>query len=128
MHPRIGFIATQPVEPKAAAVIAQRAGDIVTRTGQPHVYVHTDQGVVTKSGYRVWMPPPLKEVDPETGTWQMLTPKKKRECKVFGENDVFKLKGWGSDEVDEHGDYVWNLWRPYECCRVKGLFISDISF
>ena len=38
VYPRTGWT-TQAEEPKAAAINAQRAGDIVTRTGQPHVYV-----------------------------------------------------------------------------------------
>jgi integrating conjugative element protein (TIGR03756 family) len=123
-------------------VIAQRAGDIVTRSDQPHIYVATEQGIVTRAGYRVWMPPPLVEADEETGTWQMLVPIEENECKVFGENDVFALPGnaWAdgkldfsklplTDEQDSHGgDYVWNLWRPYQCCRDRGTFITDIDF
>ncbi len=38
VHPRTGWT-TQAEEPKAAAINSQRAGDIVTRAGQPHVYV-----------------------------------------------------------------------------------------
>ena len=38
VHPRTGWT-TQAEEPKAAAVNAQRAGDIVTRAGQPHIYI-----------------------------------------------------------------------------------------
>ena len=37
VYPRTGWT-TQAEEPKAAAVTAQRAGDIVTRAGQPHLY------------------------------------------------------------------------------------------
>ena len=37
VYPRTGWT-TQAEEPKAAAVTAQRAGDIVTRAGQPHIY------------------------------------------------------------------------------------------
>ena len=38
VHPRQGFLNTSE-DPKAAAVCAQRAADIVTRESQPHVYV-----------------------------------------------------------------------------------------
>ena len=37
VYPRTGWT-TQTEEPKAAAINAQRAGDIVTRNGQPHIY------------------------------------------------------------------------------------------
>ena len=38
VYPRTGWT-TQSEEPKAAAINAQRAADIATRTGQPHIYV-----------------------------------------------------------------------------------------
>ena len=38
VFPRTGWT-TQAEEPKAAAINAQRAGDIVTRSFQPHIYV-----------------------------------------------------------------------------------------
>jgi len=38
VYPRSGFV-TQYEDPKAGAVAAQRAMDVVTRAGQPHVYV-----------------------------------------------------------------------------------------
>ncbi len=64
----------------------------------------------------------------ETGTWQMLVPKPERDCAVFGENDTLTPSGWSGGKVDERGDYVWNLWRPYACCEVKGAFLTDIEF
>ena len=48
VYPRTGWT-TQAEEPKAAAINAQRAGDIVTRTGQPHVYVPSDRVIVIGS-------------------------------------------------------------------------------
>ncbi|WP_275381889.1 TIGR03756 family integrating conjugative element protein [Xenorhabdus bovienii] len=70
LYPRSGFV-TQVDEDKAAAVVAQRVADIITRTGQPHVYQPlTGQ---RRGGY--WPPPPVKE---NTGTknhqWQRLSP------------------------------------------------------
>jgi integrating conjugative element protein (TIGR03756 family) len=116
------------VEPKAAATNAQRAGDIVTREGQPHVYLPTPQGVQTLGGMRVWMPPPLEEMNEETSVWQMLVPQPETVCDVFGENDTLSLFGWASDRVDPQGDYVWNLWRPYECCQIRGIFLTTVDF
>jgi integrating conjugative element protein (TIGR03756 family) len=154
VHPRTGWT-TQAEEPKAAAISAQRAGDIVTRAAQPHVYVplsgasYLDNDVIdiidnwvddglgglvnqwfpTFSGQKVWPPGPLFEKDHRTGTWQMLVPKAESSCEVFGTNDLGTLTGWGGGRVDSSGDYVWNLWRPYTCCRRRGqVFLFDIDW
>ena len=154
VHPRTGWT-TQAEEPKAAAINAQRAGDIVTRAGQPHIYVSlssasymhndiislidnwvadglggmTNQWFPSFSGQRVWPPGPLVEKDPSTGTWQMLVPRTETSCNVFGTNDLASLTGWGGGRVDSAGDYAWNLWRPYQCCRRRGQwFLFDIDW
>ncbi|MCP4995203.1 MAG: TIGR03756 family integrating conjugative element protein, partial [Gammaproteobacteria bacterium] len=117
VYPRTGWT-TQAEEPKAAAINAQRAGDIVTRAAQPHVYVP-----ITGSSFsdqKVWPPGPLVEKDRRTGTWQMLVPRSESSCNVFGTNVLASLTGWGCGRVDSAGDYVWNLWRPYKCCRRRG--------
>ena len=31
-------------------------------------------------------------------------------------------------ETDDAGDYVFNLWRPYACCRELGEFLFSIDF
>jgi len=118
VYPRTGWT-TQAEEPKAAAINAQRAGDIVTRTAQPHVYIPITPSA---SGQKVWSPGPLMEKDPSTGTWQMLVPYTETSCNVFGTNDLASLTGWGGGRVDSEGDYVWNLWRPYKCCQRRGQF------
>ncbi len=117
VHPRTGWT-TQAEEPKAAAINAQRAGDIVTRPAQPHVYVPVTGS--SSSGQKVWPPGPLVEKDRKTGTWQMMVPRTESGCKVFGTNDLASLTGWGGGRVDSAGDYVWNLWRPYKCCQRRG--------
>ncbi|MGB5465444.1 MAG: TIGR03756 family integrating conjugative element protein [Sedimenticolaceae bacterium] len=126
VYPRTGWT-TQAEEPKAAAINAQRAGDIVTRTAQPHVYVPVSGS--GGSGQRVWPPGPLVEKDYRTGTWQMLVPKPESSCNVFGTNDLASVNGWGGGRVDSAGDYAWNLWRPYKCCRRRGQwFLFDIDW
>jgi integrating conjugative element protein (TIGR03756 family) len=126
VHPRTGWT-TQAEEPKAAAVNAQRAGDIVTRLGQPHVY-RPLLGPFSLN-QRIWPPGALVEKDARTGTWQMLTPRPETNCNVFGTNDLFGLSGWGGGRVDPGGDYVWNLWRPYQCCGRRGQwFLFDINW
>ena len=124
VYPRTGWT-TQSEEPKAAAINAQRAGDIVTRSGQPHVYIP----VTGSSGsLKIWSPGPLMETDRRTGTWQMLVPRTESSCNVFGTNDLISLTGWGGGRVDPEGDYVWNLWRPYKCCQRRGSFLFDIDW
>ncbi|EPH6592434.1 TraU family protein, partial [Escherichia coli] len=51
VYPRSGFV-TQTDDDKAAAVVAQRVADIITRTGEPHVYQAVKAG--KKDGY--WPP------------------------------------------------------------------------
>lgn len=125
VYPRTGWT-TQAEEPKAAAINAQRAGDIVTRTGQPHIYVPISGS--SGSGQKIWSPGPLVEDDPDTGEWQMLLPKAESTCAVFGTNDLASVNGWGGGRVDGEGDYAWNLWRPYSCCEREGAFLFDINW
>ncbi len=162
VYPRSGFV-TSAEDPKAGAVAAQRAGDIVTRAFQPHVYVPVAAGTILTgswwridnwvtladgggnpvldaageliqqnqwepgfSGMRVWRPPPLQERGFTTrparrsGLWQMLTPIPEATCNAFGANDTVSLTGWSFLKNINDGDYAWNLWRPYKCCRRVG--------
>ena len=125
VYPRTGWV-IQAEEPKAAAVAAQRAADIVTRTRQPHVYVPMTGR--SRSGQKVWRPGPLLEDDPDTGEWQMLHPKPESSCGLFGSSDLASRTGWGGGRVDAGGDYAWSLWRPYSCCRDRGSFLFEISW
>ncbi len=118
--PRTGFI-KQKDDAKAAAVIAQRAGNIVTRSGQPHVYVP-----LSGNGYnRTWLPGELVENNPGTGVWQMLVPKQDAQCYAFGENDVLTT-AWSSGRQTEDNRYAFALWRPYECCKAKGVYLYTV--
>jgi integrating conjugative element protein (TIGR03756 family) len=122
VYPRDGNVIQQhPV--KGAAVLAQRAGDITTRTGQPHVYEPLPTGGLRiVNGTLVWLPPPLVERDASTGTWQMLAPVEQQTCEVFGQNDSAILKSWGDGRTSSTGGHVFNLWRPYSCCSQEGQF------
>jgi len=53
VYPRTGWT-TQAEEPKAAAINAQRAGDIVTRRRQPHIYRAVSGS--SNSSQKVWPP------------------------------------------------------------------------
>lgn len=120
--PRTGFI-NQKDDAKAAAVVAQRVGNIVTQTGQPHVY-----NALNGNGYnRTWLPGELRENDPDTGVWQMLAPKLDQQCYAFGENDV-TTTSWSQGRHPEDNRYAFSLWRPYQCCEAKGAYLFTIPF
>ncbi len=126
VHPRQGFVNTSE-DPKAAAVCAQRAADIVTRQFQPHAYVFLGGG---DCGDGCEPPGPVFENDPENSKWQMLTPIAESSCEVFGINDVLQPFSWADfKQVDETEDYAWNLWRRYRCCFPSlGIFLGSIEF
>lgn len=116
IYPRSGFI-QQADDFKAGAVIAQRAGDIVTRRGQAHVYVPLL--AQRKDGY--WPAGPLLESDSSTGKWQQLSPRITSQCAVFPTHT--------SQQQSKRGDYAWALWRPYSCCKRRGqTFMGSVDF
>lgn len=116
VYPRGGFL-HQVDDYKAAAVVAQRAGDIVTREGQPHVY----QPLLAEASAGYWPAGELIEGDPTTGKWQELTPTLQDRCAVFPhDQDIVQA---------EQGDYSWVLWRPYACCEPNGqVFLGSVDF
>jgi integrating conjugative element protein (TIGR03756 family) len=116
VYPRGGFL-HQTDDYKAGAVVAQRAGDIVTRHGQVHVY----QPLVASSRDGYWPAGALMESDASTGKWQELTPTRSNSCAVFPHN--------GSRVQARQGDYAWTLWRPYSCCQRQGqTFLGSFDF
>jgi len=126
VYPRTGFV-TQNEGPKASAVTAQRAGDIITRTMQPHVYWPLGSDC-SNGNMKCWAAGALKENDPQSGQWQMLGPKAESSCSIFGQNDVLSLTSWADFKWDEDRDFAWNLWRKYSCCKRKGIFLISIDF
>jgi integrating conjugative element protein (TIGR03756 family) len=116
VYPRGGFL-HQSDDHKAAAVVAQRAGDVVTRRGQIHVYLPLLAN--RKDGY--WPAGELIESDASTGKWQELTPTLSTTCAVFPHG--------GTLTQAQRGDYAWALWRPYACCERKGqVFLGSTDF
>ena len=107
VYPRGGFL-HQVDDHKAAAVVAQRAGDIVTRRGQPHVY----QPLLADAGDGYWPAGALTESDAATGKWQELAPTLNNTCAVFPHGEA-RVQA-------RQGDYAWALWRPYSCCQRRG--------
>lgn len=116
VYPRCGWT-NQPSPPKAAAVIAQRAGDIAINGGL--LRVRTPIG--RSAGHQKrWGPPALRETNGSTGKWQMIHPSKQSSCQAFGSNDLFSISDWGGGKVDKKNAYLWVLWRPYKCCARRG--------
>lgn len=116
VYPRGGFL-HQADDYKTGAVVAQRAGDIVTREGQVHVY----QPLLATISPGYWPAGALLETDASTGKWQELTPELHMTCGVFPD------LSWHAQATD--GGYAWTLWRPYSCCQVEGdVFLGSVDF
>jgi integrating conjugative element protein (TIGR03756 family) len=116
VYPRGGFL-HQSDDYLAGAVVAQRAGDIVTRHGQLHVY----QPLLANAKDGYWPAGALLESDAQTGKWQELTPTLSRTCAVFPHSDA-RVQA-------QQGDYAWALWRPYSCCKREGqVFLGSVDF
>jgi len=116
VYPRGGFL-HQSDDYMAGAVVAQRAGDIVTRSGQIHVY----QSLLADAEDGYWPAGELVESDAQTGKWQELTPTLSRTCAVFPHTE-------GRVQAQQ-GDYAWALWRPYSCCEREGqVFLGSVDF
>ena len=115
VYPRQGFL-VQLDDFKAAAVMAQRAGDVITRHGQPHVYLPLTPD--KRDGY--WPPGPIVENDASTHKWQLLYPQVQPTCAIFPSDPL----------QSADGGYAWSLWRPYSCCKREGqtlLFSIDFA-
>ena len=116
VYPRGGFL-HQTDDYKSGAVVAQRAGDIVTRRGQIHVY----QPLLANARDGYWPAGALMETDASTGKWQELTPTLSNSCVVFPHSRT--------RVPAQQGDYAWALWRPYSCCRRRGqVFLGSVDF
>jgi len=127
VYPRTGWT-VQAEAPKAAAVVAQRVGDIITRDGQPHLYRSIlGQSLFVADEKLTWSPGSLVENSNEAGWWQPTAPKLEQ-CLLFGVNDVLDTRGWGGGRVADDGEYTHALWRPYTCCEVKDGVLIVIDF
>jgi len=126
LYPRSGFL-IQAHDYKTAAVTAQRAANVITQRNQPHVY----RSIVADPDDGYWPPGEAIEDDPDTALWQRLLPQPESDCHIFAElNDLnLGLTDPYAERLSEHGDYVWNLWRPYECCNAAGdILLFSIDF
>ena len=111
VHPRQGHV-QQYHDVLAGAVAAQRAADIATRSGQPHLYLRV---------------PGISESDENTDRWQMVHPRNEKQCKTFGADpDYFQ----GRENVSGPGEggYGWVYWPLHHCCPGSGITIARIRF
>ncbi|MGL4668281.1 MAG: TIGR03756 family integrating conjugative element protein [Saezia sp.] len=117
VYPRSGFT-HQADDYKGSAIAAQRAGDIVTRKAQPHVYLPVLAS--PRDGY--WPAGALVENNRRTGKWQELTPSPSTSCNVFPDSNITHTQA-------KDGGYAWALWRPYSCCQKRGQkFLGSTNF
>lgn len=125
VFPRTGFL-MQPMDAKAAAVMAQRAADIVTHSKQPHIYkeLSSNCGVECHAAE-------AKENDENT-KWQMVYPSIENKCVVFGEDNPTPISAspWRSATAQKgNGNYVCVLWRHSEgCVQREGKYIGNVNF
>lgn len=129
VYPRNGELVQQhPV--KNAAVLSQRIADFVTRSGQPHVYYKLKSGGMEERNNKlVWDPPPAQETIP-MNVWQLSAPMigaASTSCTPFGLPDLGPLS-YGDYSTSGSMGYAFTLWRPYACCKVKGIFLFAIQW
>lgn len=125
VYPRTGFI-DQPADTKAAAVIAQRAAEIVTRGSQPHVYKPLNTDDSCGDHCQTWE---AIENDPNT-QFQMVYPIEQDQCSAFGENDMASPQPWGQDAANlGNSNYAWVMWRHYQgCIPGHGIYMGSVDF
>lgn len=115
VYPRSGFV-SQADDDKASAVVAQRVADIITRTGQPHVYQSLTG--IHRDGY--WPPGEVRENTTKNHKWQRLAPRMTKSCAVFPD---------GSHTAASDHNEAFALWQPYSCCKRMGQrFLSSTDF
>ena len=156
IYPRTGMLA-QAEDPKAGAVIAARAIDIVTREGQGFDY--TQFGY---SGYRQetwgdplaktekdcketggrWAPPNPFDPHERNGRcytrrsvqWLPSSDEKTNRWQMISpvvskECETFgSAEAWSDGKESEDGNYAFNYWREYKCCIPRsGKFLTSVE-
>lgn len=153
VFPRGGHL-VQTDDAKVAAVAAQRAADIVTQTGQPHVYIpygHDDEvvwfgdtsaateqdcedsgGAWTErtnegGGFFCQAQRSVQQIAPaneQQPHWQMISPTLSPVCEAFGAPGT-----WSNGKVSSTGEYGYLYWACYECCVPHaGTFIGSVEW
>ena len=149
VYPRSGFL-FQEHPGKAAAVISQRAIDVVlgdssghivssfsqnsfnvVRRGDPNARSEDDcsrsggswknrEASCLLQSWYQWLPKSNEKKD----RWQMILPTNSKSCVTFGESSV-----WPFHKLAEDGEYIWNYWAMYKCCvKAGGILLSHFDF
>ena len=123
VFPRTGFL-DQPSDAKNAAVIAQRAADIVTKSDQPHIYQELSHSCGEQCVIK-----DTKENNADT-QFQMIYPSVENKCVVFGKNDTASPNPWhGQDAAKGNGNYAWLMWRHYHgCVQGVGKYLYSVDW
>ncbi|MET1256954.1 TIGR03756 family integrating conjugative element protein [Aliikangiella maris] len=118
---RTGFV-KQLNPAKANALLSMRAVHVASRSTEPRIYFSATG--TPSSGQRFFKIPAPLEVDSDETVWQMIHPKKEDSCLVFdrvADNEDVNNDTWSEGRwSDNQSDSVYNVWRPYECCKKKG--------
>jgi hypothetical protein len=120
IYPHDGKIAASN-DAKAAAVIAQRAGDLITSSDMEHLSGHIFLQLSNECGQHC-KAYPIQENSDKT-LFQMIYPITEDKCDYFG-----KTIDYGNDlESKGQGSYVFVVWRYYQGCKDgDGKFIGKI--
>ncbi len=105
---------------KVSAVLAQRAGDIISYGAQPHIYTPI---ALTPQGYRWFGFQGIRENDPVQTIWQRVYPLPQPACTAFGVNDSLSLVGFGDGVTEPQQGFIWNAWRRQECCQAPAGYV-----
>lgn len=121
IYPHEGKIATTN-DAKAAAVIAQRAADLITTTN-PIVFGHIYHPLPNQCSEEC-NASPIQENSSKT-QFQMIYPIEKKRCDYFGKTLDFGDKA----EAKTNGAYAWIVWRFYSgCMNGDGDYIGKTIF
>lgn len=109
IYPHEGKVGTSN-DAKAAAVIAQRAGDLITASDNTHIVGHVHQELSNHCGQQCTAAP-IQENSPKT-QFQQVFPVTETTCDFFGKTNSY------GENVKQHanGAYVWVSWRYYRGC------------
>jgi integrating conjugative element protein (TIGR03756 family) len=121
IYPHEGKI-TSSNDAKAAAVIAQRAGDLIT-SSNPVIIGHIYQSLSNRCGEECTASS-VQENSRDT-QFQMIYPIEQNSCDYFGKKVEFGKEA----EQKTKGAYVWVLWRHYKgCANGDGQYVGKTIF
>jgi hypothetical protein len=115
LYPHEGKVATSN-DAKAAAVIAQRAGDLITSSELSHLTGHVFYHLSNQCGQHCDASPVQENSDKTR--FQMIYPIENDDCDDFDKDTIFgKTISYGNDlENAGKGAYAWVIWRFYSGC------------